>query len=179
MAVKTRTRVANTVGKVLDLDLGWDALMKTLQKVAREKPEIAAGILGDAGNKPHPSSKTGETVAQIAAKHEFGVGVPQRSFLRATFEANKAEYQGLLARGLMDELMSSIGQRRVFDPNSAPALKRLALKMEGDVKKRIAAGIPPPNAPSTIARKGSSTPLIDTGVLRQSVSALVRMGRRT
>jgi hypothetical protein len=178
MAVKTRTRIQNAVGKVIDTDLGWDALMTTLTRLNGKAPGIEAGVIGSAAMQPHPSSARGETIGEIAHKHEFGVGVPERSFLRATFEANKREYQGLLARGLMDELIASIRARRAYDPQSASAMKRLALRMEGDVKQRIARGVPPPNAPSTIRRKGSSTPLIDSGMLRQSIGAVVRMGRK-
>ncbi len=38
------------------------------------------------------------------------------------------------------------------------------------IKARIAAGIAPPDSPSTIKRKGSSTPLVDTGQLKGSVA---------
>ena len=37
-------------------------------------------------------------------------------------------------------------------------------------QEHISAGIDPPNAESTIAKKGSSTPLVDNGTLRQSIT---------
>ena len=42
------------------------------------------------------------------------------------------------------------------------------------VKEYIAGGVPPPNRPSTIRRKGSSTPLVDTGQLMNSITYEVR-----
>ena len=42
--------------------------------------------------------------------------------------------------------------------------------MEGAMKLKFTDGTLTPNAPSTIKKKGSSRPLIDTGQLRQSIS---------
>ena len=42
--------------------------------------------------------------------------------------------------------------------------------MKGIVQKTIKEGSFVPNAPSTIRKKGSDKPLIDTGRLRQSVN---------
>ena len=50
----------------------------------------------------------------------------------------------------------------------------LGQKYVGQIQARISAGIPPPLAESTIARKGSSVPLIDTGQLRSAVTYEVR-----
>ena len=46
--------------------------------------------------------------------------------------------------------------------------------IQKDIRKKIRDIKTPPNAPSTIARKGSSNPLIDTGLLHQSVTYKVR-----
>ena len=53
-------------------------------------------------------------------------------------------------------------------------LARLGQKVVGDVQQRMADGIGPPLDPETVRRKGSSTPLIDTGRLRQSIDSEVR-----
>ncbi|MDF7681191.1 hypothetical protein PT300_11600 [Enterobacteriaceae bacterium ESL0689] len=47
-------------------------------------------------------------------------------------------------------------------------------KLAGEVKRKIQSGIAPPLDPKTIARKGSSRPLIDTGNLLQSITYEVR-----
>lgn len=53
--------------------------------------------------------------------------------------------------------------------NLRVALDRFGLWAVGEIQQRIADGIPPPNAQSTVDRKGSSTPLIETGQLRASI----------
>lgn len=53
-------------------------------------------------------------------------------------------------------------------------LERVGLWAQGSIQQRISDGIPPPNAESTIRRKGSSTPLIDTGQLRTSIKYRVK-----
>jgi hypothetical protein len=59
-------------------------------------------------------------------------------------------------------------------PNVRVALDRLGAKFVGDIQRRIKAHIPPPLQQSTIDRKGSSTPLIDTGVLWSSITHEVK-----
>ena len=46
----------------------------------------------------------------------------------------------------------------------------LGLKAAVDVQEKVLDVKQPPNAPRTIARKGSANPLIDTGHLRQSIT---------
>ncbi|MEM8168046.1 hypothetical protein Q4R38_18910, partial [Morganella morganii] len=47
-------------------------------------------------------------------------------------------------------------------------------KLSGEVKRKIQSGINPELDPKTVARKGSSKPLIDTGNLLQSITYEVR-----
>lgn len=49
-------------------------------------------------------------------------------------------------------------------------LSRLGVLAQGDIQMEITALSSPPNTPSTIARKGSSNPLIDTGAMRGAVT---------
>ncbi len=50
-------------------------------------------------------------------------------------------------------------------------LKKVAMTLERAIKLKITSNIPPPLAPETIARKGSSVALIDTGLLRSQIAA--------
>ena len=54
------------------------------------------------------------------------------------------------------------------------ALELIGLFVKGLIQGRMSAGIPPPLKASTIARKGSSKPLINTGQLRASIDYEVR-----
>lgn len=160
---------------VKDTDKGWDAVMKSFENFRAAQPELAIGVVGPEGLRTHALSKKGENVATIAAKNEFGVGVPERSFLRSTFDLNGDDYGKYVSRGLGKEILRAAESKSALAPDSSLTLKRIALKVEGDIKKRIGdRQIPPPNAPSTIAHKGSSTPLIWTGQMRRAITSAVR-----
>jgi hypothetical protein len=144
---------------------------------------ITVGVHGSEGADPHAGASfaadgamvpgSALTVADIARFHEFGVspfqlpsgavhpGIPQRSFIRAWFD----ESQEFIAATLRSQMQQVIAGKLTAETASA----RIALAFEGSVKERIARGIPPPLSPVTIALKGSSKPLIDTGQLRSSV----------
>ena len=49
------------------------------------------------------------------------------------------------------------------------ALNRMGEVMQGQLLASIDAMVDPPNAPSTIKRKGFNKPLVDTGKMRKSV----------
>ncbi len=106
--------------------------------------------------------------ATIAAAHEFGVPghIPERSFLRTTVGENKDKITGLLVR----ELKADISQGDF----SGRAFSIVGEKLSGEVKRKIQSGINPELDPKTVARKGSSKPLIDTGNLLQSINYEVR-----
>ena len=53
------------------------------------------------------------------------------------------------------------------------SLTRVGIVAQGDVQMSISTGNWEPNAKSTIRRKGSSRPLIDTGAMRQAVTWVV------
>ena len=103
--------------------------------------------------------------------HEFGSRdgrIPERSYLRSTFDARRDDY----ARGLR------AGLGRVVDGSSDidTELGRLGLVCTGDVQQTIATLTDPPLAEYTIRKKGSSKPLIDEGRLKQSIDHEVRRG---
>ncbi len=150
------------------IDHGWDNIMKFAADMASHAPHIAVGVVGSSAGAAHGE---GVTNSGLAAVHEYGLGVPQRSFIGATIDAKAVEY----ARSLADayrKVMLSGGS--VASLKNHVALKRVGLKVVGDIQRRISDGIAPANSPVTIARKGSSTPLVDTGQLRQSITFEVR-----
>jgi hypothetical protein len=96
----------------------------------------------------------------LAIIHEYGTDtIPQRSFLRAWSIERRAEILNNAERA-----MRTVGK---LGPGAAQ--RALGVWMAGDVKRRIATNIPPPLAPSTIKRKGSSVALIDSGQLRTAI----------
>lgn len=105
------------------------------------------------------------TVGEIAEIHEFGLGVPERSWLRSWCDAK----QEMIARDAADALRQVILGKLTRDR----ALGILCVKWVGDLQEWFSSGnIQPPLNDDTIKRKGSSTPLIDTGQLRSAITAI-------
>lgn len=151
--------MATTSVKIVDK--GLKALLDRVGKAAVKKT-LTVGVHDDAGGGAHG----GGTVIDVATKNEFGLGVPQRSFIGAWADERRAMHEDHLVK-LGEALVKGTVKDVKF------GLAQLGEVYVGEVQSRIAGGIAPPNAPSTIARKGSSTPLIDTGVLRSSIAAKV------
>lgn len=102
-------------------------------------------------------------LASLAAVLEFGnEHIPARPFLRQTLEENQEKYTALFIQW--------------FDQGvpAAQIYERLAVMAQGDVQMNIVKGEWLANAKSTIKRKKSSKPLIDTGKMRQSVRGIVK-----
>jgi hypothetical protein len=102
------------------------------------------------------------TVGDLATIHEYGLGVPERSFVRAWADSNQQANEAALKAAAERVVRGSA-------PSAQVALDQVGLVFVGSIQARMAGGIPPGNSPATIARKGSSTPLIDTGQLRASI----------
>lgn len=108
----------------------------------------------------------GSDLVIYAASNEFGTEkVPERSFLRSTVDEKKQTFKKFIDRN-KNAIVIGPRQRRVV-------LERLGLLAEKEIVKKISRGPFVPNAPSTIARKRSSKPLIDTGRMRQSIISKV------
>ena len=103
----------------------------------------------------------GTPVAAVAAWAEFGTeGIPERPYFRQALENAQRPARQLLRERVDPKTL-------VVDNKTAAALGEL---VKGEVQRRITELKTPPNAPATIARKGSSNPLIDKGVLRASAT---------
>lgn len=108
---------------------------------------------------------TESEVLTKAAVNEFGTSdgrIPERPFMRNSLKTNRDVYQRLAA-GEAKAIVHGRSDMR-------SSLTRIGIAAQGHIQKEIASSVPPPNAPSTIERKGSSTTLIDTGEMRQSVT---------
>lgn len=160
---------------VRERDNGANALLRRM----REQATVKVGVIGDEAEaskkvkvrgKPKGRGKkgkfkvilTGNTVVEIATIHEFGIGVPERSFIRAFVDENEA---------LIKKKIRTLGKKVVKGTlSSKQALDILGVWLTGKIQSRIAKGIPPALAQATIDRKGSSKPLINTGQLRSSIT---------
>jgi hypothetical protein len=153
------------VSKVIDKDRGWKRIKRNLKVLddSYTKVGLQQGTQRTAGGitSAKGSSYKMTDLVTVGAVHEFGApkrNIPERSFIRSTFDKEK---QGI--NKLTDKL------RPLFYKDPRKALAALGEWMEAKIKSMITAINTPPNAPSTIARKGSSNPLIDTSQMRQSI----------
>jgi hypothetical protein len=151
------------LSSVKSADHGAKALLERAMRLA-QGTELQVGIL-EKGNAA-ANGADGLTVADVATFNEFGLGVPERSFIRGWYDENltqnRADWSKLHKQVLRGEI------------SEAQAMQRLGLKFVGDIQKRIVAGIAPENARSTVKAKGSSTPLVDSGQLKSSVTYEVK-----
>lgn len=141
-------------------DKVWRELRAKIKKLG-SKARVQVGVLGDAG-----MHHGGISMVELAAIHEYGspaAHIPARSFIRSAFRDRKQEFAKQLEKVAKAVLSNKM------DP--ATALGRLGLWGANAVKRQITGkNIPPPLKPATIARKGSSKPLVDTGQLVGAIS---------
>lgn len=127
---------------------------------------VRVGILADTPKRTRTGQKGGKlSLVEVAFLHEFGAPaakIPQRSFIRATVDKHAAEVK---------ELQTSLAARVLKGTMSIEqAAGLLGAKLAAWCQNAISDGIPPALAPSTIARKKSSKPLVDTGQLKSSIT---------
>lgn len=155
--------MANGKNKVIEKDTGFKELMKRLRVF--DGLEVVVGIPAKEGDQVY---ENGVPLIKIASAHEFGTPdgrPPRRSFLRDTFDANRAKYT---------KLQDAAAEQVVKGKDPRAALFRLSQEGRNDVVERIDAGIDPPLKDETIARKGSSLQLVHNSILRNSITGLVR-----
>ncbi|WP_205961727.1 hypothetical protein [Psychrobacillus vulpis] len=134
-------------------------LITTLRDLKKYSVEV--GVFGDDDS----------FYAMIASVHEFGVTIqkesgsiviPERSFMRTTFDEKEVEWIQFAEKQLKNVIDFKIAPRTLYE--------RLGALMVGDIQEKITDLDAPPNATSTIQKKGSSNPLIDSGGLRKRIT---------
>ena len=151
-------------GSFVEKDLGYVRILNEL--AAMETMAVEVGLQNDG-----TSSDDGVLVAHYGAVNEFGTRdghVPERSFMRSTFDETVNKLVSTRAK-----IIGGVYAGKLTAEIGAGLLGELHQK---DVQKKISSHPPPPNAPSTIAKKGSSGTLVDTGLLRQSVRWVLQRG---
>jgi len=146
-----------------DVDKGYRSLMRRLGN--QKNAGVQVGVFGDGSDKTY---EDGITVGYLAEIHEYGLGNnPERSWLRAYVDANRDRIHEMLRVVAQEHLKKKMPLEQ--------GLNLVGLKIVGEIQQRIADGIAPPLTEATIRRKGSTTPLIDTGQFRSSISHLAML----
>lgn len=148
---------------------GYDRLTPEGKKFYAEVNKLAENqvFVGfQAGKALHESSGKSVDMAQVAAWNELGTSrIPARPFLRQTVDSNESEIAAMC-----EKAAKSIAN----GGNAEQALKQIGAVAVSMVQKTIVSGSFEPNAQSTVMRKGSDRPLIDTGQMRQSVHYVIK-----
>lgn len=149
---------------VTDKDKGWNDIKRNMRQMngSYVKVGLQSGSVHK-GREGHLSD-----LVAIGAIHEYGTkNVPERSFMRTTFDEQKPQLTLLKKR-----LVSSITSRRI---NTEQGLRILGEFMASAIKKKITdIQYPPLKNPSKKRAKGGiPNPLVDTGQLRAGVTPVV------
>ena len=158
------------------VEFNFKQLTKLVRYFKKGFPRVRVGIIGDKAAQEHKNTDGKLTNAQIGFIHEFGVmtgknKIPARSFLDMPLRLHLQDYidksetlngeafEEALENGELEEYATQVGI--------------VAERVVQDAFRTSGFGNWAPNRPSTILRKGSSKPLIDTGELRRSISSEV------
>jgi hypothetical protein len=131
-----------------------DRLKKQIEKAGFA---VAVGV-EDVVHEP-----SGLRMSELASIHEYGTldgKIPARAPFGKTMATKRKRYPKLLKETT----------KQVLAKQNLAAANRLGAMVAADVQRMIAAGLTPPLKKRTVARKGSSKPLIDTGAFRQSIT---------
>ncbi len=138
----------------------WDDLVARVAGL--DKLHVRVGVLSAKGG----DAMHGEfTLVELAAVHEFGTEdgrIPAREPIRTTFYVT--------AKQELIEKQKQLAAAVVKGMDPARAMGLLGVWGSNAIKKTIADGVEPENAASTIRAKGSSKPLVDTGILKAAYS---------
>jgi len=145
--------------KIKDTDHGFKKLMGELGELGT----ITIGVQGQEALSMHPEANM--TVGELAQRHELGLGVPQRSFIRAWFDKHEARLRKETAAELEAVLKGTSTRKK--------SLAALGYKWTEEIREHIDRNEVdgPPLAPATVAKKGHDTKLLGfTYTLRNAVT---------
>lgn len=144
-----------------DNDRGLKQILSELHKF--KNAIVKAGILSNSGNV------NGISIVQYATWNENGVAskrgkwkIPPRSFIKGWADNNKDKIKTVI-----EKLFTQV---QTGNATADEALKKLGLFAKSGIQEYIRNGNFVPNASSTVKKKGSSRPLIDTGAMRNAVN---------
>ena len=144
-------------------DLGKSKIERELK--AARKLVALVGIPSDAKrHDDNPNIGLAE-IAFIMEKGSAVNNIPARPFMKQTRTMNEKK-----VAGLSKKYLSAISTGKM---SASDAIKKLGASYEGAMKRIFIEGSFAPDAPATVRRKKSSRPLIDTGLLRQSIKSKV------
>lgn len=142
-------------------DKKWREIRKRIPAI--EGAAVTVGVQSDAG-----AGQDGTPIAAYAAFNEFGTRgggwggpIPARSFIGSTADERK--------RAWSKAAETAIDRALTLTATLKNGLGVLGTIAQQDIQQKITSISTPPNSETTIALKGSSNPLINTGAMRQAI----------
>jgi HK97 gp10 family phage protein len=142
-------------------------IKRVMEDIARKRLSV--------GFFPEAKYEDGTPVAYVAAIQEFGTDtIPARPFMRPTISENRTKWVELIRKGFKAAMAGRVTITQVYG--------QVGMSTAGDVSRTISQVTTPPLSAATIAaRQGkrktpsvSTKPLVDTGLLIQSVTSQVQ-----
>ena len=140
--------------------LNLDRVKARLKRMAKEFDGMAAQV-GLPKGKYYPN---GMSVAEVGAIQEFGapaLGIPPRPFFRPTIAAKQGAW--------VKHMTHAVRSVSTGNMSGADVLAQVGAVIAGDIQETLAKVDGPALSAETIASKGSSQPLVATGLLAASI----------
>lgn len=145
---------------------GWDRLTPEGERFFAQIEELKQNQVFVGFQAGQVADDRGVDMAQIAMFNELGTSTaPARPFLRDSVDENEDVIRDQCGKEL---------KKLTTGATAETVLKRVGALGVRLVQEKIVSGSFKPNAPSTIRKKGSDNPLIDTDLMRQSVKYVVK-----
>lgn len=140
------------------------ALEDRLRRLA-EGPFAKVGVLASGDGTDPVAEAEGFTQVELAVAQHFGTDrIPARPFLKLALEANEKQLRTLIAQlagGIMAGTLSHLRALDLLGAQGAAMVKQYMMR---------GPHVPPALAAATVEAKGSDRPLIDQGVLVNSIT---------
>lgn len=158
-----------------DKDMGAKAVAQMVAELKGAALDV--GFFSDA-DEGH-----GGEVATIASANEFGTRdgrIPARPFMRSTFDAKHPDTQRIFDQRF--EEFCQLGKEQSSGSTRSGAARfiftAIGAYMVSEIQRSILNWSTPPNAASTQrGKRGTNNPLIDTGMMRKSVTFRIHEGQ--
>lgn len=146
--------------------MGKDGMTPEGERIFRELDKLGKMVVKVGFQHGEAAEENGADVCDVAAFNELGTeNIKPRPFMKMSIEDNEDELSAFMTR-LVQEVIKG--------KSAEQALKEIGVKEKALMQETIVNGSFEPNMESTIRRKGSDKPLIDTGRMRQSVNYVIK-----
>ena len=136
------------------------------QRFFRELAELKELEVRVGFQRGKAQEEDGTDMCDVAAFNELGTDhIPARPFIRQSVDDNESKINSFLKEEVKDFAQGKSAEQ---------ILKEIGIFQKDLMQDKITSGSFAPNAESTIKKKGSSKPLVDTGRMRQSVNYVIQ-----